>query len=103
MSFRKIGVIGAGAWGTALAQVCVRAGLDTLLQARGVGSGWGPGTQWMVILTAHPSGEWSRGTGGAVVVDESLLPFQGEWSRCVRDRPGQGGVGHAPRSQPSCS
>ena len=34
MSFRKIGVIGAGAWGTALAQVCVRAGLDTLLQAR---------------------------------------------------------------------
>ena len=33
MSFRKIGVIGAGAWGTALAQVCVRAGLDTLLQA----------------------------------------------------------------------
>ena len=34
MSFRKVGVIGAGAWGTALAQVCVRAGLDTLLQAR---------------------------------------------------------------------
>ncbi|MFN4288028.1 MAG: NAD(P)H-dependent glycerol-3-phosphate dehydrogenase [Brevundimonas sp.] len=32
--FRRAGVIGAGAWGTALAQVCARAGLDTLLQAR---------------------------------------------------------------------
>ena len=34
MEFRTAGVIGAGAWGTALAQVCVRAGLDTTLQAR---------------------------------------------------------------------
>ncbi|WP_312734318.1 NAD(P)H-dependent glycerol-3-phosphate dehydrogenase [Brevundimonas sp.] len=34
MEFRTAGVIGAGAWGTALAQVCVRAGLDTILQAR---------------------------------------------------------------------
>jgi glycerol-3-phosphate dehydrogenase (NAD(P)+) len=34
MEFRKAGVIGAGAWGTALAQVCVRAGLETVLQAR---------------------------------------------------------------------
>jgi len=32
--FRSAGVIGAGAWGTALAQVCARAGLDTLLWAR---------------------------------------------------------------------
>jgi glycerol-3-phosphate dehydrogenase (NAD(P)+) len=32
--FRKVGVIGGGAWGTALAQVCVRAGLETLLWAR---------------------------------------------------------------------
>ncbi len=32
--FSKVGVIGAGAWGTALAQVCVRAGLETLLWAR---------------------------------------------------------------------
>jgi glycerol-3-phosphate dehydrogenase (NAD(P)+) len=31
---RTAGVIGAGAWGTALAQVCARAGLDTLLLAR---------------------------------------------------------------------
>ena len=28
------GVIGGGAWGTALAQVCARAGLDVLLWAR---------------------------------------------------------------------
>ena len=32
--FRTAGVIGAGAWGTALAQVCARAGLKTTLQAR---------------------------------------------------------------------
>ncbi|MDR3507696.1 MAG: NAD(P)-dependent glycerol-3-phosphate dehydrogenase [Caulobacteraceae bacterium] len=32
--FSRAGVIGAGAWGTALAQVCLRAGLDTLLWAR---------------------------------------------------------------------
>lgn len=32
--FRKAGVIGAGAWGTALAQACVRAGLEVILQAR---------------------------------------------------------------------
>ena len=31
---RTAGVIGAGAWGTALAQICVRGGLDTLLWAR---------------------------------------------------------------------
>ncbi len=31
---RKAGVIGGGAWGTALAQVCARAGLDVVLQAR---------------------------------------------------------------------
>ena len=31
---RKAGVIGAGAWGTALAQVCARAGLQVTLQAR---------------------------------------------------------------------
>jgi glycerol-3-phosphate dehydrogenase (NAD(P)+) len=30
----RAGVIGGGAWGTALAQVCARAGLDTLLWAR---------------------------------------------------------------------
>ncbi|MGZ8407510.1 MAG: NAD(P)H-dependent glycerol-3-phosphate dehydrogenase [Caulobacteraceae bacterium] len=30
----KAGVIGAGAWGTALAQVCARSGLDTVLWAR---------------------------------------------------------------------
>lgn len=34
MEFRSAGVIGAGAWGTALAQVCVRAGLEATLQAR---------------------------------------------------------------------
>lgn len=34
MRFRTAGVIGAGAWGTALAQVAARAGLDVLLQAR---------------------------------------------------------------------
>ena len=34
MEFRTAGVIGAGAWGTALAQVCIRAGLETTLQAR---------------------------------------------------------------------
>ena len=34
MEFHTAGVIGAGAWGTALAQVTGWAGLDTLLQAR---------------------------------------------------------------------
>lgn len=34
MQFHKAGVIGAGAWGTALAQVTGWAGLDTLLHAR---------------------------------------------------------------------
>jgi glycerol-3-phosphate dehydrogenase (NAD(P)+) len=34
MEFRRAGVIGAGAWGTALAQVLGQAGLDALLQAR---------------------------------------------------------------------
>jgi glycerol-3-phosphate dehydrogenase (NAD(P)+) len=34
MSFKHAGVIGAGAWGTALAQVCARAGLQVTLQAR---------------------------------------------------------------------
>jgi len=33
-AFKSAGVIGAGAWGTALAQVCARAGLDVVLQAR---------------------------------------------------------------------
>jgi glycerol-3-phosphate dehydrogenase (NAD(P)+) len=32
--FHKVGVIGAGAWGTALAQVCTRAGREVLLQCR---------------------------------------------------------------------
>ena len=32
--FKSVGVIGAGAWGTALAQVCARAGLDVALWAR---------------------------------------------------------------------
>jgi glycerol-3-phosphate dehydrogenase (NAD(P)+) len=32
--FRSVGVVGGGAWGTALAQVCARAGLDPLLWAR---------------------------------------------------------------------
>lgn len=31
---KRAGVVGAGAWGTALAQVCVRAGLETTLWAR---------------------------------------------------------------------
>jgi len=34
MAFEHAGVIGAGAWGTALAQVCARAGLQVTLQAR---------------------------------------------------------------------
>lgn len=34
MSFRRIGVIGAGAWGTALALVCARAGREVTLWAR---------------------------------------------------------------------
>ncbi|MBC7668915.1 MAG: NAD(P)-dependent glycerol-3-phosphate dehydrogenase [Gemmatimonadaceae bacterium] len=34
MTFTHAGVIGAGAWGTALAQVCARAGLKVTLQAR---------------------------------------------------------------------
>src|SRR5688572_24344543 len=34
MEFRTAGVIGGGAWGTALAQVAGWAGLDVLLQAR---------------------------------------------------------------------
>jgi len=33
-TFQHAGVIGAGAWGTALAQVCARAGLRVTLQAR---------------------------------------------------------------------
>ena len=33
-AFKSAGVIGAGAWGTALAQVCARSGLDVVLQAR---------------------------------------------------------------------
>ena len=32
--YRTVGVIGAGAWGTALAQTCMRAGLDVTLWAR---------------------------------------------------------------------
>ena len=34
MQFRTAGIIGAGAWGTALALVCARAGLKVVLQAR---------------------------------------------------------------------
>ncbi len=34
MSFDRVGVIGAGAWGTALAQVCARAGREVALWAR---------------------------------------------------------------------
>jgi glycerol-3-phosphate dehydrogenase (NAD(P)+) len=34
MSMTRAGVIGGGAWGTALAQVCARAGLETVLWAR---------------------------------------------------------------------
>jgi len=34
MTFKHAGVVGAGAWGTALAQVCARAGLQVTLQAR---------------------------------------------------------------------
>ena len=34
MSIKRAGVIGAGAWGTALAQVCVRGGLQAVLWAR---------------------------------------------------------------------
>jgi len=34
MSFKTVGVIGAGAWGTALAEVCARAGLKAVLWAR---------------------------------------------------------------------
>ena len=34
MPFRRAAVIGAGAWGTALANVCRRAGLEVVLWAR---------------------------------------------------------------------
>ena len=34
MSFQRAGVIGAGAWGTALAEVCARAGREVVLWAR---------------------------------------------------------------------
>jgi glycerol-3-phosphate dehydrogenase (NAD(P)+) len=34
MSFETVGVIGAGAWGTALAEVCARAGREVVLWAR---------------------------------------------------------------------
>lgn len=34
MSIQTVGVIGAGAWGTALAQVCARAGREAILWAR---------------------------------------------------------------------
>ena len=34
MSYEKAGVIGAGAWGTALAETCARAGLEVVLWAR---------------------------------------------------------------------
>jgi glycerol-3-phosphate dehydrogenase (NAD(P)+) len=34
VTYRSAGVIGAGAWGTALALVCARAGLETMLWAR---------------------------------------------------------------------
>jgi glycerol-3-phosphate dehydrogenase (NAD(P)+) len=34
MTFKTVGVIGAGAWGTALAEVCARAGLNVVLWAR---------------------------------------------------------------------
>jgi glycerol-3-phosphate dehydrogenase (NAD(P)+) len=34
MTFKTVGVIGAGAWGTALAEVCARAGLKVVLWAR---------------------------------------------------------------------
>lgn len=34
MSFKTVGVLGAGAWGTALAQVCARANLSVTLWAR---------------------------------------------------------------------
>jgi glycerol-3-phosphate dehydrogenase (NAD(P)+) len=34
MTFKTVGVIGAGAWGTALAEVCARAGLEVVLWAR---------------------------------------------------------------------
>ncbi len=33
MKFKKAGIVGAGAWGTALSTVCRRAGLDTLVWA----------------------------------------------------------------------
>jgi len=31
---KRVGVVGAGAWGTALAQICAKAGLETVLWAR---------------------------------------------------------------------
>ena len=34
MSFKTVGVVGAGAWGTALAQIAARAGLEVTLWAR---------------------------------------------------------------------
>src|SRR5438105_3587799 len=34
MSFERVGVIGAGAWGTALSEVCARAGRQVVLWAR---------------------------------------------------------------------
>lgn len=34
MSFERVGVIGAGAWGTALSEVCARAGREVVLWAR---------------------------------------------------------------------
>jgi glycerol-3-phosphate dehydrogenase (NAD(P)+) len=33
MAFKKVGIVGGGAWGTALATACQRAGLDTLIWA----------------------------------------------------------------------
>ena len=65
MEFRTAGVIGAGAWGTALAQVAVRGGLQTLLQARepevvesirarGVNEAFLPGVQLDPSLAVTP-------------------------------------------------
>ena len=85
---RRVGVLGGGAWGTALAQVCARAGLEPLILAHesevvaSINAGAGNDVLHRSACIAADR-ELLMGGVQQLPASELLLPFTQRRGRCA--------------------